>query len=95
MSKNFASLIASWPRKPKRTAIASFAEDIGVEYQHAATMKQRNSIAPEFWPAVLTAARKVGKALSHEQMLKMREARRKNGAHPKRRAIPARAAEAA
>lgn len=95
MVKDFASLIGSWPRKPKRTAIGSFAEDIGIEYQHAATMKQRNSIAPEFWPKVLKAAKAAGKALTHEQLLRMREAKRKNGARPRPRANARSEAEAA
>ena len=73
MRKDFTDLIGTWPRDPGRTSIGTFAADIDVPYQHAATMKQRNSIAPEFWPRVLKAAKARGIGLSHEQLLRMRE----------------------
>lgn len=93
MSRDFASLIGGWPRKGNATAIRTFAEDIGVDYQHAATMKQRNSISPDFWPRVLRAAQTVGIALNHERLLRMREARRrKTRPRPSRRAAEARMA---
>ena len=79
MSKTFADLIGTWPRDPQedRTSIGSFAADIGVPYQHAATMKQRNSIAVEFWPAVIRAAGRRGIEITNDSLLKMRQTRRK------------------
>lgn len=87
MSKDFSHLIRNWPRDDGQTSIGTFAEDINVPYQHAATMAQRNSVAPEFWPLVLKAAKKRGKPLSHEQLLLMRESRHKRTrVRPKQRA---------
>ena len=90
MIKDFAALIGSWPPHDGRTSIRSFALDLGLEYQHAATMKQRNSIAPEFWPKLLSAAVKRSVALSHDQLLVMRAAaKRRKGrrARPSQRGI--------
>lgn len=80
MLKSFSDLIGNWPREVGRTSIGTFAIDIAVPYQHAATMKQRNSIAPDFWPRVLRAAAGRGVALSHEQLLRMRETSRRREA---------------
>lgn len=87
MPKTFAQLIGTWPRDDDRTSIGTFADDIGLPYQHAATMRQRNSIAPEYWPDVLKAAKKRGKALTNDMLLKMRGAGRKKRPHPTDRAL--------
>lgn len=76
-AKDFASLIGRWPHAEGQTSITAFAVDVGLEYQHAATMKTRNSIPPEYWPAVIKAAERHGKDLTHDDLLKMRSARKR------------------
>lgn len=53
---DFASLIALWPRP----FISTFADDIGVPYVTAQMWRQRNSIPPEYWDLVISAAEKRG-----------------------------------
>lgn len=36
---------------------AKFSEAVGVTRVHAGVMKTRDSIAPEYWPAIVAAAR--------------------------------------
>jgi hypothetical protein len=90
MAKTFADLIGTWPRRTdedgrKLTSIATFAADVGVAYYHAQTMRYRNSISVEYWPAVIKAAKKRGRTLTHEQLGRLRGASRKNGARPRYR----------
>jgi hypothetical protein len=49
MSGFFSSLI-------DRFGIAGFASDVGVSYGAAKQMRRRDSIAPEYWAAVIAAA---------------------------------------
>lgn len=82
MCETFADLIGEWPRHRddrgrKRSSIASFAADVGVAYSHAQVMRYRNSVPVEFWPAVIDAAERAGKTVTHETLTKMRERRRK------------------
>jgi DNA-binding transcriptional regulator YdaS (Cro superfamily) len=39
---------------------ARLAEAIGIKPFHAQTMKTRDSIPPEYWPAIVSAAKKLG-----------------------------------
>lgn len=52
MITSVPDLIDKWPA-PK---VATFARDIGVTVEHAATMKRRNSIPAAHWRAVISAA---------------------------------------
>lgn len=47
-------LIDKWP------TIAAFAADIGCGYEAARKMRDRGSIAPEHWAAVISAAKAEG-----------------------------------
>jgi hypothetical protein len=81
MCESFADLIGGWPRDVdddgrKRTSIATFAADLGIPYSHAQVMRYRNSIAVEFWPAVIAAGERRGKSVTHEALSKMRERRK-------------------
>ena len=88
MCKDFTHLITTWPRRDKLTSIGSFAKDLGVGYDHANVMQYRNSISVEFWPRLLKAALLRGKALSHDKLLKMREASRRAKARGEGRGRP-------
>ncbi len=87
MSMTFAELIGTWPRDEGRTSIGTFARDIGVAYYHAQTMRYRSSIAVEFWPAVINAAKLRGLEFTHEDLAKMRVPRRGAKVRPKQRAV--------
>lgn len=39
---------------------ARLADAIGIKAFHAQTMKTRDSIPPEYWPAIVTAAKQLG-----------------------------------
>ena len=45
----FEALIDKW-------GIADFASAIGVSYSTANAMKQRNSVPPKYWPAIIKHA---------------------------------------
>lgn len=69
--KDFADLIGSWPVEGKRTSIRTFSDDTGIAYVHACMMKQRNFIAPEYWPQVVAAARKRSLAYTMDLLVEM------------------------
>ncbi len=50
----FQQIIAQWPR------LTEFAADVGVKYPTAAAWRQRNSIPPAYWQAVVNAAENRG-----------------------------------
>ncbi len=87
MVTTFADLIGTWPRGSdngrKLTSIATFAADVGVAYSHAQIMRYRNSISADYWPAVVRAAKRRGKAVSHEDLMCMRERARKDRPRPR------------
>ncbi len=87
MSMTFAELIGTWPRDEGQTSIGTFARDIGVAYYHAQTMRYRSSIAIEFWPDVISAAKRRGRTYTHEDLAEMRVRRRSAKARPKLRAV--------
>lgn len=91
-ASTFSELIGTWPRDVdeggrERTSIATFAADVGVAYYHAQTMRYRNSISVEFWPAVIAAARKRGRNYTHEDLANMRERRRRPKRAPDAQAV--------
>ncbi len=47
-------LISRWPK------LTEFVADVGCGYEAARKMKDRGSIAPEHWPAVIAAAERRG-----------------------------------
>jgi hypothetical protein len=92
MASTFSELIGTWPRGVddggrELTSIATFAADLGVAYYHAQTMRYRNSISVEFWPAVIAAARKRGRVYTHEDLASMRERRRRPKRSPATQAV--------
>jgi len=58
----FTDVIALWP------STADFAGALGVPYQTAAAWKRRNSIPPDQWLRLVTAAREIGQELSLETL---------------------------
>src|SRR5262245_28529344 len=81
MVKTFAELIGTWPQAVqkdgrRRTSIASFAADVGVPYYHAQVMRHRNSISVEHWPTIIAAAKRHDVAYTHEDLVRLREARK-------------------
>ena len=51
---SISDLIGRWP------TIGEFAAHIGCGYEAARQMRKRESIAPEHWPSVITAAEERG-----------------------------------
>ena len=49
---SISDLISRWP------TIGAFASDVGCSYEAARKMRDRQSIAPEHWPAVVIAAKR-------------------------------------
>ena len=87
MVTTFADLIGSWPRGSANgrqlTSIATFAADVGVAYSHAQIMRYRNSISADYWPAIVSAAKKRRKAISHEDLSRMRERAKEDRSRPR------------
>jgi hypothetical protein len=81
MAKTFADLIGTWPRGIKdgraRTSIQTFALDIGITDTHAQVMRFRNDVRPDYWPAVLRAAKKRGVRITFDELVRMREKTRR------------------
>lgn len=62
----FRDLIARWP------SVAEFGREIGVAYQTARKMNDRNSIRNAYWPAVIVAAKQRGiRGVSIEALARM------------------------
>lgn len=70
---DYASLIAQWPRPFIRT----FADDVGVAYLTAQMWRQRNSIPPEYWDLVVSAAAKRGIRVTMDDLQRLAAKRRK------------------
>lgn len=69
--KSFSELIDKFGGAP------AFADKIGIPASHARTMKARDSIPPEHWPAVIAAAQVSGdEPITMEQLLMLRAARK-------------------
>ncbi len=96
MVTTFADLIGTWPPRTdngrKLTSIATFAADVGVAYSHAQIMRYRNSISADFWPRVVAAAKRRGKRLTHDDLVRMRELARELRDRPSGEALGANAA---
>ena len=61
-------------------SLKAFAADIRVAYVTAQVMKHRNSISPDYWPLMVSAAEKRGiKGVSYETLTKTRKPRRPLG----------------
>lgn len=72
MFDSFRSVIAAWP------SLAVFASDIGVAENTAKKMRQRDSIAPEYWSSAVTAADVRGVAgVTLELLAQLAEKRRR------------------
>lgn len=79
--KSFADIIAKWPRRPDGrggkglSPTHSFALDVGISYDHANMMRQRDSISPDYWTAVIVAGDRLGlkQKLTVELLMKLRE----------------------
>lgn len=86
--KDFAQIIGSWPRDGDRTSIGTFAADVGVPYLNAQMMKHRNSISPDYWPAIVEAAqtRGLGSVVTLEVLAQMKGRKRKRIRRPRQRA---------
>jgi len=78
--KDMADLFRLFPTN------AALAEAIGVGVSGASEMKRRNNIPNEYWPKLMKAAEKMGRAdVTLEKLLKLSALRRKNG-NPLKRA---------
>jgi len=63
---SFKDLIARWP------TLAEFHRAVGVPYQRARKWRDRNSIPPAYWSAVITACRNEGyKDVSFEALAEL------------------------
>ncbi|WP_292431236.1 hypothetical protein [Mesorhizobium sp.] len=47
-------------------SIAAFAADVGCGYEAARQMRRRGRIAPQHWPHVVAASRRLGIGVSYE-----------------------------
>jgi hypothetical protein len=47
----------------------SFSREIGIPASHARAMKTRNSIAPRYWPVLISKARDRGMYLTEEMLV--------------------------
>ena len=63
--RTYQDLIAIWP------TVADFARDIGVGYQTARKMRDRNSVGSKYWKTVIQAACARGVYLTAEDLLRM------------------------
>lgn len=71
MAKSFRKLIIEWPGgRP------GFARDLGISYEGARAMSDRNSINASHWAEVLKQARRRRVPLTPEDLLRMSRARR-------------------
>jgi hypothetical protein len=52
--QSFAALIDLWPD------MAVLSSDTGVKESHLRTMKARNSVPPDYWPAFVDSAKRRG-----------------------------------
>jgi hypothetical protein len=84
LKTSFAELIGTWPRAEGQTSIATFAADIGVAYYHAQMMRYRSSVNADFWPSVIRAGKRRGVEVTHDELARMRE-RRKRVGRPRQR----------
>ena len=50
--QTFTQVIDRWPN------LSDFAQDAGVDYGTAKQMRRRDSIAAEYWPAIIDGARR-------------------------------------
>lgn len=71
--QTFRDLIARWP------TVAEFGRDIGVEYQAARKMHERDSIRDVHWTAVVAAARQRGIRVTVEALASMKARRGNDG----------------
>ena len=93
MKQSFEQLISTWPVLEGLTSVGAFAVDIGTSYDHANTMKQRNSIPPDWWARVLAAAKRRKVRLTEGDLVRLREeARKAKRQRPKRRPVAPRSA---
>lgn len=80
--QTFRDLIDSWP------TIAEFSRDVGVGYEAARKMRDRNNIRNEYWEAVIDAAKQRGISVTPDDLYRMSlMRRRRSGAR-----VPARVA---
>lgn len=64
---SISSLIDQWK------TIGEFAAEVGCGYEAARQMRKRESIAPRYWPKVISASKARGiKGVSYEWLTKMR-----------------------
>jgi len=85
-TSSFAALIGSWPRDGKKTSIRSFATDLGVPYLNAQMMRHRSSVASEYWPQLVAAARKRRvEGVTFELLAELQSKRRRIKLRPGRR----------
>lgn len=71
--KTHVDLIERWGIRP-------FAEAIGVTYTHAQLMKWRNSVPPDYWPAVVDDAAKRGWSdITPDLLMRLRKGRQAMG----------------
>ena len=80
MVETFADLIGQWPQATngagrKLSSIRTFADDVGISYGKAQMMKLRSSVAADYWPALLDAAKARSVPLTHKDLTRMRERR--------------------
>lgn len=72
--KDFRTLIDLWP------SVSAFADDIGIRERHAQVMRFRNSVPPDYWSAMVAAAkRRAIKGITYEGLAKLRGGRRPLG----------------
>lgn len=77
--KTFADIFAKWD------TAAALGADIGVSDMHARAMKRRDSIPPEYWPQLVSAAHKRGVDEITIERLALMRASRRSGPLPKTR----------
>ena len=65
--KTFSDTIDLWP------TLGEYADDIGIKYNAANMQRYRDSIDPDYYPAIVRAAEKRGYRVTFEMLFEMRQ----------------------